>query len=521
MKRFLIFLFSILFPINIYGTTYYVSPNGDNSNDGSINHPWATPGYASKQLHPGDTLIIKNGEYLLSQYWDDMITPAPGGSENQWITIKGESSENRPVLRGRNNLLCAIDLGGCSYVKIENLEITNYNGENFREGIDSWNEAKHIELKNIYIHHVDEMGINMKDVDDIKILNCEISHCGFGALGGPRGDHGGWRNLYIENSNFSYSGHYYQGGSGPSPYDRPDGFGIEPSNGPIEVKNCIFSHNRGDGFDCKAKNTRIYNSIISNNSCDGLKLWGDNSIAFNCLIYGRGDGDYTNTPWGSVVIDTPNNATIKLINLTIHQDDELEGYPMYVQYGESGHVNLTMTNCIIYASNSQVYFGENVTLNASHNIFYIKNSSTQVEYNHTLYTVDNISNLGMGNFSQDPLFVNPDKDHRNFHLQSQSPAIDSGIITSDTPDFDLENNPRPQGREIDIGCYEYSSTCQVGDISKDGIINILDLMLIKNYLVGNISISNISCGDLNQNGEIDTQDSLILSQYLAGNLNEL
>ncbi|HQH39622.1 MAG TPA: hypothetical protein PLH19_13970, partial [Anaerolineae bacterium] len=37
------------------GRTFYVAPNGDNAHPGSRKQPWATPGYGSRQLAPGDT----------------------------------------------------------------------------------------------------------------------------------------------------------------------------------------------------------------------------------------------------------------------------------------------------------------------------------------------------------------------------------------------------------------------------------------------------------------------------------
>jgi len=105
------------------GNTYYVSLGGSNANPGTKEKPWATPGYGSRKLKPGDTLIIRAGKYVVQRYDDDIIKP-PSGRENAWIVIKGEDG-TRPVLAGRDNLLTAINLSGVSYVRIENLEITH------------------------------------------------------------------------------------------------------------------------------------------------------------------------------------------------------------------------------------------------------------------------------------------------------------------------------------------------------------------------------------------------------------
>ena len=55
----------------------------------------------------------------------------------------------------------------------------------------------------------------------------------------------------------------------------------------------------------------------------------------------------------------------------------------------------------------------------------------------------------------DPLFVNVSE--LNFHLQSNSPAIDNGS-SSDAPVEDFDGNPRPLGADYDIGAFEYGQT---------------------------------------------------------------
>ncbi|MFH1266706.1 MAG: right-handed parallel beta-helix repeat-containing protein, partial [Planctomycetota bacterium] len=220
--------------------TFYVSPTGNNASPGSRERPWATPGYGSRQLKPGDTLILRAGRYVLSRFDEDILMP-PSGRPEAWVTIRGEEGK-RPVLAGRDNLMAAVILDGVSYVRIENLEITHDdrapgNPCHFREGVHLCDKpGSHISLDRLYIHHLDEFGVNLQDVDHLQMTDCRVEYCGFGAVGGPAGARGGWRNVSIRRCELSYSGHYYQGGDGSKrPYDRPDGFGIEPSAGPVEI----------------------------------------------------------------------------------------------------------------------------------------------------------------------------------------------------------------------------------------------------------------------------------------------
>jgi hypothetical protein len=441
------------------GDTYYVSPTGNNANPGTLAQPWATPGYGSRQLQPGDTLIILGGTYVLDTYDDDIIIPQASGTANAWITIRGETG-NRPVLQCGENLLTAVDLSGRSYIRLENLEITNHDGQPFRDGIELMETpGAHIVFKDLYVHHLDEFGLNIQDVDDLRVEDCRIEYCGFGAVGGPTAAADGWTNVVITGCSLSYSGHYYQGGAGPSPYDRPDGFGIEPSDGPVEIANTVAEHNRGDGLDSKARNTSIHECIVANNSCDGVKLWGDGSTVTNTLIYGRGDGDMGATPWSPVVIHTEEaNATFGLVNVTV--DDYVgQNYLMHVQYdAPTTPVNLTIRNCIFSSRGEDVataiFLAEAVNATIQYNLFWTPQSTFVVGHGANDYTSAQVGALGTGNRYGDPLFVSPafgaDGD---YHVQTGSPAINNGTATG-APSTDLEGTARPQGAGHDIGAYE-------------------------------------------------------------------
>ena len=441
------------------GDTYYVSPSGQNSNPGTLAMPWRTPGYGSKQLKAGDTLVILGGRYSLKTFWDDMVTP-PSGDAGGWVTIKGEEG-NRPVLAGSDDLFAAVDISGTSYMKIENLEITSDNGAHFREGINgTGGPVEHVVLKDLYIHHLDEGAVDLGDVYDLQVSNCVMTYCGFGCLMGPEGTQGGWRNVTIDGCTLSYSGHYYQGGPGPGPYDRPDGFGIEPSDGPIEIKNTLCEHNRGDGLDSKSANTYIHECIVANNSCDGVKLWQGGSKVENTLIYGTGDGVGGASPWAGIVTDSETAGDrFEFINVTVHDNPSREAYPVYFQYDSSANIEVLMRNTVIANGFGPVYFGDSVNLTCDHNIFYRAGEEQQVYVNGREYTAAEFEAgaLGEGNLSRDPMFSSPAWGQTgDYHLQAGSPAIDAGS-SQGAPAIDLDGNVRPAGGGYDIGAYEYGS----------------------------------------------------------------
>jgi hypothetical protein len=420
-------------PVESHGNTYYVSTNGDDSNQGTVESPWRNPVTSTGKLKVGDTLIIKKGEYRLNST-EGPIKP-PSGVDKNWITIKGE---NGAILVGTDNLQCALDISGCSYLNIDRLEIKSDKTE-FRDGIAaSGDPVNQIVIQNVHIHHLDEFGIDLNDINNLRILNCKIEYCGYGSIGGPKGNAGGWRNILINNCTLSYSGHYYQGGDGSkSAYDRPDGFGIETSQGPITIQNTISEHNKGDGLDSKAENTLIKNCIVDNNNCDSVKLWGTGSKLENCLIYGRGDGNTEITPWSPVVISSEKaNANFQLDHVTV---DDFTGnnYLMHVQYDhQQTPVKLIVKNSIFSGrgDSSPIFLAGSVQYNFENNLFFMIKSSFVIDIGGKQLTPSHLTELGPGNIYDDPKFTDTGFGNiGNYRLQSGSPAGSRGVDYSKLP----------------------------------------------------------------------------------------
>ncbi len=440
--------------------TWYVAPDGDDGAAGTREAPWRSPAYGASRLGPGDTLVLLPGTYVLSDYETDILRP-PSGAASAWVTIRGETG-GRAVLAGRDDLAMAVELGGRSWVRLENLEITHDPGASgeacrFRDGISIVDgPAAHIVLQDLVIHHVDQFGLDAADVDDLQVLDTRIEYCGFGAIGGPAGTAGGLRNVLVRGCSLSWSGHYYQGGDGSDrPYDRPDGFGIEASSGPVVIEDTTAEHNFGDGLDSKADGTLIRRCVVANNSCDGVKLWGGGSRVENTLIYGRGDGDPEVTPWAAIVIGTTEaGAAFELVNVTV--DDALgNNYLLYAQYDDPVPIELTIRNCIFSGRGPgcPIWLRDTVTLSLDHALFWFPRSSTVLVHGEMQYEAGDLPALGPGIVSGDPLFQAPAwGSEGDYHLESGSPAIDAGTAAG-APVEDLDGTAR-DGLP-DLGAYEY------------------------------------------------------------------
>lgn len=453
------------------GTTYYVSNSGNNSNSGTSEaQAWKELGFASQQLEAGDTLVILGGTYKMPSDDDDrfILVPQNSGTASAPILIRGESG-NRPTLAGSDGLAVAVNLRGKSHITIENLEFTHDSSASNKNTGDIINNlggspSKNIVLQDLYIHDIGESGINLEDIDGLLIKNCQILRCGVFAVGGPgAGPGGGWKNVVIDNSDLSYSGHYKNPGAEDA--DRPDGFGIETSDGPIEIKNSRAEHNYGDGFDSKARDTYIHDCIVANNDCDGVKLWKGNSKVQNVLIYGNGDGLHTEAKyWAGLVIesDVPNDA-FEVINVTIFDRYDRQNWPTHIQSMDDPDavqvpVKVTMKNTIIAGGYEQAVVGGNVNAQVSftcdNNLFYRPGSEYPIQVNGVDRKISELSSFGSNNLSADPKFVDPAWGSTgNYHLQTGSPALNTGT-SSGAPAYDLEGTSRPQGSAVDMGAYE-------------------------------------------------------------------
>jgi hypothetical protein len=453
-------------PVRAVGSTYYVSPTGRDQGAGSLADPWRSPAYGAQRLSPGDTLVLGGGTYVLASFEDDILRP-PSGRADAWITLQAAPGQS-PILAGRDDLNVAIDLAGVHHVRIEGLEITSDLGApvtqgGLRDGISALGVPAHdIVIRSVHIHHVDEFGLNLQDVYNVRVENSQIAYCGFGAAGGPEADQGGWRQVTIADSTLSYSGHYYRGGDGQDrPYDRPDGLGVEPAAGPLTVVRCRAEHNRGDGLDSKVAATTIDRCIVANNSCDGVKLWAPPGQVVNTLIYGRGDSDSQPTDWSALVLssETP-GGRYELTNVTI--DDTCgQNYVAHVQYGQpSVRLSLALRNCIIRAVGQRTafYVASTTQLAVDHTLFYMPASSVVVTHGDQDYDQSALASLGEAVLYGDPLFVAPGwGTEGDYHVLPGSPAIDWGTAEG-APAWDLEGRQRLGAP--DLGAYELAPSAR-------------------------------------------------------------
>ena len=130
---------------------------------------------------------------------------------------------------------------------------------------------------------------------------------------------------------------------------------------------------------------------------------------------------------------------------------------------------------------------------------------------------------GDGNIDANPLFTDPE--NGDYSLQEGSPCIDAG-----TAYFEYEGNvivdiPESEyyGSAPDMGAFEWyppEPDYQSGDVTMDGSINVLDIVLLVAFIMvtDEPDSDEFALADLNSDGTLNVLDVVILVELiLSGN----
>ena len=113
-----------------------------------------------------------------------------------------------------------------------------------------------------------------------------------------------------------------------------------------------------------------------------------------------------------------------------------------------------------------------------------------------------------GNIDLDPLFI--DSGNMDFSLQENSPCIDAGTSYFEYDGEVIVDIPESSyyGQAPDMGAFEFEGTSNQGDLNGDGLINVLDVVVLVNIVLG--YADPVDSGDLNGDGVLNVLDVVIL-----------
>ena len=224
-------------------TEYYVSPDGNDSNNGSKNSPWRTIQHGLDDLNPGDTLNITAGTYHETLYLNR------AGSEGQKILIKGQSADTT-ILDGINTKQDLFFLENSEYIEISGFTFIRASRAGLRLSY-----SHHIEINNCIFADNGKWGVFTDFSDYTTIVNCEA----YGSVE----EHG----IYISNSSdnavISNNSVHHNYSSGIQINADPSMGGDGISSNCLIENNLVFKNGSGGGAAINLASVR--DSIIQNN----------------------------------------------------------------------------------------------------------------------------------------------------------------------------------------------------------------------------------------------------------------
>ena len=149
-------------PIQAAGTTYYVSPTGNDSNPGSETSPFRTIQRAANVVNPGDSVIVEDGTYTGT----GAGTPCASSVQPSVVCLARGGTSTAPVtFRARNHLGAKIDGRSnastygfnflADFIRIEGFDIFGMgNATNDAAGIVIYGAGHDVVIKRNAIHDI-------------------------------------------------------------------------------------------------------------------------------------------------------------------------------------------------------------------------------------------------------------------------------------------------------------------------------------------------------------------------------
>ncbi|WP_235938553.1 right-handed parallel beta-helix repeat-containing protein [Chitinophaga solisilvae] len=479
--------------------TYYVSPEGNDSNPGTIRQPVKSAKAVLNKLLAGDTLVFRKGVYY------EPISLSRSGTADSWITLKAYPGE-KAVIDGSQTTVSGwqalLAISNVRYISVEGLDICNLStnsGSVDPEGIAVTGNAHHISIKNCNIYNIKShspmsqgrsahaifaMGNGTEAITDLTISGCTVHDMQTGTsenitLAGNIDGFTISRNKVYHTENI---GIIVAGGDGLNPQGNPatnyarngvvsdnelynvsmgnsvdfwgkDNYGaiaiyVCGGAGVIIERNKVYDSDRGIGLVSESNIYPTRNCIVRNN------------FVYNCWRTGIYMGDYLNYTRGGTKDCQVVNNTLFQNNRTVGAFGEIEGE---IRLTENCENNIIRNN-IVYARPVDVIihkYSNSGSGNIIDNNLYFTTGTPQWIWNSTndapitdFNTWKTVSGTDAASSFADPQLKStslPD-----LHIQPGSPAVNTGFVISEAVNgkTDIDGRPRIKNNKISKGAQQ-------------------------------------------------------------------
>jgi hypothetical protein len=479
-------------------SSFYVSVQGNDANSGTQTSPWRTIQHAADSVHAGSRVNVRGGTYR------ERVTIHVSGNESDgYITFRSYPGETAVLdgesltPEGRSGMIL---IHNGSYLKIEGFELRNYRTAERRItpiGISITGTGEHIEVLHNNVHHIEQnfqgrdapgrgangFGIAVYGTDaktpisDLVIDGNEIHHLRTGSSESlvVNGDVTNFRithNKVHDNNNIGIDIIGFERTAPDPAVDQArdgvvsdnlvynitsrgnpaygndqssDGIYVDGGSRVVVERNVI--HHVDFGIELASEHRGRSTSYIT--ARDNL-IYACNTAGISIGGYGaeRGGTDHcviaNNTLFGNDTAETGSGEFQMQFNMSNNEFDN--------------NVVYAGARCRMTASKSGPLNANTPAVTLDHNLYYCESGaalstwgwypSNQVGFDKYVQASENDRH---SRFS-DPRLVDISKN--DFHLKSDSPAIDGGTIRVAVGDRDLDGAPRVKGGRVDLGCYE-------------------------------------------------------------------
>jgi hypothetical protein len=394
---------------------YYVDPTGDDANPGTATQPWRTLEKASYSLKAGDTVYVRGGVY------NEVVGFQTSGTETQPIRILAYPGET-PVIDGNNSMpstwAAMLRIDG-DYVEVSGFEVRNSKWMCFVVA------GKNDRVSFVKVHHCEQNGILI--TGDFSIVeDSEVYEAASGrgsswasALSAARSP-----NSAVIRRNYVHD----NWGEGVSTYE---------ANGTLIEDNHIRDNWSANLYVSDSTNILVQRNLIYTTLNSNLQSGTRAGIML-------GDEKYN-----------PPSKNITIINNIVYRTERNFYWWQGVQGGGMQNVLVANNTFVdsLEATGVQISPGPHVGVQFINNIIVqdgplpISIMAKNVKISNNLWS-KSPSVLGSGDIVADPLLAKGEFGPDWFALQSNSPAIDKGMVL-DVVKQDYSEHVRGTSPDID------------------------------------------------------------------------
>lgn len=401
--------------------TYYVSPEGSNTNPGTETQPWQTVQFAVNEALPGDILLVEDGVY------QGPVVMTRSGTVDAYVTLKAVNTWGAKIA-------VANGLGAedgikvvANYVTIDGFELydTAPGAGHLGNGITVY-KNHHVNIRNNKIYDFGGSGIQATHFDHVLIENNVVYNNAKYNPNQPSGislyqaiavdDAPGYHAIVRNNRSY--------GNINLVPLNAN---GTRDGNG-ILIDDFRNSAGENPGDVAFIHRTLVENNLCYDNGGKGIQVFkSDHVDVFNNTAYHNNHDEQNEGTWRAELSLAFGDDTIWRNNIGV---------------AKLGAGILAWNRAILIARSGETVWENNITFNGTPGeLSVLADDAVETE----AYLIAN-NQMGVN-----PLFT--DADNQDFSLTTESPAINTGsdeVVSL----IDINYVARPQGA-VDIGAFEF------------------------------------------------------------------